>query len=93
MSHSKILAKWNFSTNNDSVPCNGEKLHIEIEFHQLSRNNMHVRVPEKLLAIHSKVTLILNPVVKVLKCFLYILYLNTKTGIFLSIEEQQDIKM
>ena len=59
-SNSQILVTCNFSTNQDTVPWIGEKLHIGAEFQQFSRNNMHIRVPGKLSEIYSKVLVFSN---------------------------------
>ena len=66
-SHSQILVTWQFCTNHEFVPWNGEKLHIRAEFQQFNRNNMSIRVPGKLSKIHSKVWFVSNPENKVLK--------------------------
>ena len=58
--NSQILVIWNFSTNQDTVPWIGEKLPIRAEFQQFSRDNMHIRVPGKLLEIYSKVLVFSN---------------------------------
>ena len=60
MSNSQILVTCNFSTNQDTVPWIGEKLHIGAEIQQFSRNNMHIRVPGKLSKIYSKVLVFSN---------------------------------
>ena len=46
VSHSQILATWNFSTN--YVHWIGEKLHVGVEFPEFSRNHKYVRVHGKL---------------------------------------------